>query len=102
MEISEHDFSTQVESLLEMFGWVWVHFRPARTLHGYRTPFSGKPGYPDYYAVREIHPDEFQRYHFELKSEKGKLTDDQKEWVRLTNAFVWRPSQLEEIAKILR
>jgi hypothetical protein len=44
----------------------------------------------------------------ELKSEKGKLTPAQEEWLELLKqcktieAYCWRPSQFEEIAEILR
>ena len=100
--ISEKAFATQVEDLLDMFGWTWVHFRPARTKHGWTTAMSGTKGFPDYVAAREIHPDEFQRIFFELKKENGKLSSEQEVWVRLLNAYVWRPSQIKEIAKILR
>ena len=44
----------------------------------------------------------------ELKSDKGKLTPHQEEWLALLNqctsveAYCWKPDQLEEIAGILR
>jgi hypothetical protein len=39
--MSEADLLAQVTELAELYGWQWVHFRPARTVHGWRTPVSG-------------------------------------------------------------
>jgi hypothetical protein len=43
----------------------------------------------------------------ELKSEKGKVSDKQREWLDTlkaagAEAYVWRPSQFEEAVEILR
>ena len=101
-QISEKEFQLQVIQLAKMFGWRIHAERPAWTGKGWRTPIQGDAGFPDLVLVREIHPEEVQRIFAELKSEEGKLTEDQKVWVRLLNAYVWRPSQIKEIAKILR
>lgn len=100
--ITEGEFSQQVEDLLNLFGWRWCHFRPARTEHGWRTALSGYQGFPDYIVVRDS-----RLIIFELKSEKGKLTDFQQDWLDTLKAcgqtvYVWRPADIEAIAEILR
>lgn len=126
---SEKDFSRQVEDLLNLFSWRWCHFRPARTEHGWRTALSGYKGFPDYIAVKSS-----RLLIFELKSEKGKVSPTQQEWLdiltecqrmmikeplrveqgvasipmreaKFTSApevYLWRPSDFDEIAEILR
>lgn len=102
--ISETAFSSQVEDLLNIFGWLWCHFRPARTEYGWRTALSGHQGFPDYIATRPP-----RLLMFELKSEKGKVSELQQIWLDWLGAcpesverYLWRPSQIEEIAKCLR
>lgn len=131
IKISEHDFSTQVESLLSMFHWRWCHFRPARTEHSWRTAMTGDKGFPDYIATRPP-----RLLIFELKNEKGKLTPEQEAWladlkesqrmitlepvvlqrgkmahldsgndislIPSFEVYLWRPSDFNEIASILR
>ena len=103
INITEKDFMRQVEDLLKVLHWHWTHFRPARTEHGWRTAITGHKGFVDYVAVKE------KRCLFiELKSENGKLTPSQEEWAELLKAcpgveyYCWRPSQIEDIASILR
>jgi len=102
-KITEKAFSSQVEDLLGIFGWLWCHFRPARTEHGWRTAITGHKGFVDYVAIKG------ERCLFiEIKSNKGKLTESQKEWAELLSAcpgveyYCWRPGDLESIAEILR
>ena len=99
---TEREFSQQVEDLLNLFGWRWCHFRPARTEHGWRTAISGYQGFPDYIAVRGE-----MLLIVELKSEKGKVTEQQQEWLDALKAcgqtvYVWKPHDIEDIAEILR
>ncbi len=99
LPLSERDFASQVETLLDLFGWTWCHFRPAQTKHGWRTPLSGSQGLPDYIAARPP-----WLILFELKSDKGILTDKQKEWHEILKAchgcevYLWRPGDIEVIA----
>ena len=77
--ISEADLASYVEDLLNLYRWRWVHFRPAQSERGWRTPirgggpdgFKGK-GLPDYIAVKAS-----RLLFIELKSEKGKLSKAQ-------------------------
>ena len=99
--ITEKEFSQQVEDLLNLFGWRWCHFRPARTEYGWRTPLSGYPGFLDYIAVKN------RLIIFELKSENGNLTSAQEEWLDTLKAcgqevYLWRPADIEDIARLLR
>ena len=50
--MTEAQFQNAVTEALTVFGWRWIHFRPARSEKGWRTPLSGAPGFPDLCAVR--------------------------------------------------
>lgn len=98
--ITEKDFQGQIKDLAKLFGWLYYH--TWRSIHS-------PAGFPDCVMIRG------GRLIFaELKSEKGKLSEKQEEWItamRLGQKFatmpnwevyVWRPSQIEEIIEILR
>lgn len=105
--LTETGFQQQVTQLADMFGWYWLHLRPARTKHGWRTPISGSlgAGWPDMVLVRER---DHRLIFAELKAEKGKPTDDQAKVLALlgglpsVQVFVWYPTDLAEIARVLR
>ncbi len=84
IKISEHDFSTQVEDLLQRFGWRWMHMKPAMFKDGAwssRMNEEGK-GFPDYCVVSDHRYRKDNRLIFiELKSEKGKTTPAQEAWL---------------------
>lgn len=99
----ERHFATQVEHLLDLFGWLWKHDEPAVRQSGtWATSFRGSRGFPDYVATRD------GRVIFaEIKNETGRLTAGQVEWItelRRTAAetYLWRPDDLEEIKRVLR
>jgi len=110
--ITERDFSSAVEDLFKLFGWRFSHFRPARTEKGWRTAITGDRGFPDYVAVRNA-----RLVFIELKSEKGRLTEAQAEWLELLRqcqrerlrhmevpnieVYLWKPSMFEEIVGVL-
>ncbi len=132
INISERDFSTQVEDLLKIFSWRWCHFRPAQTQKGWRTALSGDKGLPDYIAVRP------PRLLFaELKDRLSKTIPEQEGWLedlrecvkyitlepvpvhkakigslswwenesKLIPSFevyLWRPADIDEVANILK
>lgn len=89
---SEREFQREVVKRALIFGW--------RCYHTYDSRRSAA-GFPDLVLVRE-------RVIFaELKTETGKLGKEQQEWIgALANAgmeaHVWRPSDLEEIVRVLR
>ena len=102
IHITEKEFSEQVEDLLNLRGWRWCHFRPARTQSGWRTALSGTIGFPDYIAAKDG-----ALIFFELKSEKGKVTPAQREWLEDLKAcsqriYLWRPSDWDEIMEVAK
>jgi hypothetical protein len=91
--ISESELQNAIIDLARQLGWRIAHFRPAMTRHGWRTPVSadGK-GFPDLILVRD------RVIAAEIKTDKGKLTDDQETWLDAFQAAgiavaVWRPEQ---------
>lgn len=74
--MTELEFQNQVTELAEIYGWSWVHFRPAQTAKGWRTPVSGPlgAGWPDLVLIRERD----RRLIFaELKRDGGTLSAQQ-------------------------
>lgn len=93
VQISEKDFQKQVLDLARIFGW--------RAYHPFLSKWSER-GFPDLTLVRP------PRLVFaELKAEKGRVSEAQAEWVSLlretpAEMYVWRPSDLETVAEVLR
>lgn len=91
-EMTEKQFSQQqLYPLIEMLGW--------HRYHTFRSQHS-PPGWPDEALVRE------RLVFLEVKTEKGKLTDKQREWVGWLDAggaevWVVRPRHLDALAKVL-
>jgi hypothetical protein len=103
--MSEAQFMTAVMDLLALLGWRTVHFRPAQTYRGWRTPVQGTlgRGWPDIYAV---HPYRQRAIFAELKADAGKTTPDQDEVIATLRAsgqtvYVWRPRDLGSIQEVL-
>jgi hypothetical protein len=92
--ITEREFSQQVTDLADTFGWA--------TYHPYLS-IRSTPGWPDLTLVR---PPRFVVA--ELKTEKGKLSIDQDYWIGLLRdcpgieVFIWRPSDWDEIVRLLK
>ncbi len=102
----ERHFQEQVVELAHLYGWLAAHFRPARTKTGWRTPVGADgAGFPDLIL---IHPATGELLGLELKSEKGKLTRAQVEWinalrcVETVNAFCWKPHHWPLIEEALK
>ena len=91
--ITERDFQRQVLDLARLFGWTAYHPQLSKW---------SERGWPDLALVRP------PRLIFaELKRENGKTSDYQDKWLALLGAcpvevYLWRPSQLEEVAAALR
>jgi hypothetical protein len=92
--VTEKAFTQQIAGLSRMLGYKYYH--PWLSIHSPR-------GFPDCCLVKG------ERLIFaELKREKGELSPHQVEWLDLLKAtgkaevYVWRPSQIEDIANILR
>lgn len=98
--MTEADLLRAVTDLAAILGWQWVHWRPAQTAHGWRTPVQGPlgAGFPDLLLVRE----KDRRIMFvELKADRGKVSPAQVDVaLRLFAAGqdvqVWRPSDLDD------
>lgn len=112
---------TKPPGLAVIFGWEHVHFRPAMTKHGFRTPGSGSmaKGWPDLTLVR---PRDRRLIFAELKSDVAKPTPEQDTVLGILReletggepsilatgrgpqieVYVWRPRDLDDIARILR
>ncbi|MDD5510877.1 MAG: VRR-NUC domain-containing protein [Dehalococcoidales bacterium] len=99
--MTEKEFATAVEDLLNLYSWTWCHYRPAKTDKGWRTPLSGHKGMPDYIAVKGK-----RLLMFELKSDTGKVSPEQQGWLDAlgktkVEVYCWRPDQFNEIVEIL-
>ncbi|KKL26324.1 hypothetical protein LCGC14_2396460, partial [marine sediment metagenome] len=82
LKLSEADLASWLEELFDIHGYRWVHFRPARVKRGdkdtYETPYTGSKGFPDYVAC---HPIKHRLLFVEIKSEDGKVGDEQYDWL---------------------
>jgi hypothetical protein len=102
---SEAELQAHVVELAEQwFGWRWVHFRPAKTKHGWRTPVSGPlgKGWPDLILAR---PGRIVAA--ELKGDGGKVEPEQQDVLAALAAagvetYVWWPKDWNEIVEVLR
>jgi hypothetical protein len=88
--MTETELLDVVLECAHLFGWRTAHFRPARTVRGWRTPVAGDgKGFPDLVLVRD------RVLFVELKSATGRLTTEQQDWLevldRVAEAHVWRP-----------
>ena len=98
----EEQLLTHIIELAHLYHWTVAHFRPARTEKGWRTAVSGDgKGFPDLVLVRAN-----RIMAMELKSEKGKVSQEQWEWLEAlgktgAEVYLWKPNQIEEIAEVL-
>ena len=91
-DMTEKDWAAQVAQLARQLGW--------KRYHTYRSERS-EPGWPDEALVRD------RLILLELKTEKGKLSDAQKDWIRRlidanAEVYVARPRHLDELARVLQ
>ncbi len=100
--ITEKDFTKTVIDLAKTYHWRVAHFRTAMTQSGnYITPVQADgAGFPDLVLVKG------RRLLFcELKSENGRLSQAQKQWIftlmPIVEVYVWKPSNWDEIVKVL-
>jgi hypothetical protein len=95
--LTERRFADQVVTYARLMGW-----RIYRTWRSDHSP----AGFPDLVLCRARHPQ--PRVVFaELKAQRTPVTDDQRAWIDELRAcgqeaYIWRPSQWEEIEKVLR
>lgn len=100
--MTEADWSRQLRELMAIYGWQHVHFRPALTKHGYRTPGSGDlaAGWPDFVLVRD------RVIFVEIKGPTGRLSAKQTlvlAQLREAGAetYVWSPDDFDEAHSVL-
>lgn len=102
--ISEKDFQQQVVALAILHGWMVHHVRPGMSSKGaWMTQVQGHPGFPDLVLM---HPERGVIF-AELKTVKGRLSENQVEWCRGLDAagaetYVWRPTDLPFITRRLK
>jgi len=95
--LSEKAFSQQVFDLVRLTGWRVARFPTWR-------PTGTTPGFPDIVAARRGR----RTLVAELKTETGKLTPAQREWLWLlaeaggVDVYVWRPSNWRQVVQMLR
>jgi hypothetical protein len=59
LEPTEDEFQTAIITAARLMKWTRiVHFRPARTKHGWQTPLQGDNGFPDLLMIRGDLPSE--------------------------------------------
>ena len=90
--MKEKELQAQVEQIAELRGWTYYHTYDSR---------RSNPGFPDLQMLRGE-----RQVIAELKSQKGKVTDFQKDWLekfKLVGAevYLWRPSDIRDIEEIL-
>lgn len=91
--MTERDFLAQIKDLARIYRWRLYH--PWLSIHSER-------GWPDVALVRP------PRLIFaELKTDRGKTTPAQDEWLALleavpgVEAYLWRPSMFQHITEVL-
>jgi protein gp37 len=91
--MTEKELSQQVQQLARLKGY--------RVYHTFLSVYS-EPGFPDLCMAKE------GRLIFaELKTERGKVTSSQKDWLEVLAAskacevYIWRPGDWDEIVKVL-
>lgn len=98
--ITETQFAARVIAYAQLRQWHVVHYRPARTATGWRTPLIGHRGAPDLLLAREG-----TVILAELKSEKGAMRAGQAAWGKAIGNIhyrLWRPSNWGEIEQELK
>ena len=94
----EYELQSQIAELATILGWEHVAFRPLMSKRGWRTPGTGTmaKGWPDMTLVRARD----RRLIFaELKSDRGKPSDDQErvlEVLRALEGDTWQPQQVHD------
>lgn len=94
--VTEKELSAYVTELLDLHKWLWYHTYDSR---------RSNPGFPDIVAVRNG-----VILFIELKRQLGRVSQSQDDWLAALElclgqnvySYVWRPSQMREIAELLR
>lgn len=98
--MTEAQFTDAVIELAQYRRWRVCHFRPARTVKGWRTAIQGDKGFPDLVLARDG-----VVIFAELKTVHGSVHEEQEKWHTALggNVYIWRPPDLlRVIPEILR
>jgi hypothetical protein len=100
--MNEKGFQAQVIQIAKMNGWRVFHPMKMQARDGsWRTALSGDRGWPDLCLAHR----ERGFIVCELKADRGVLSQEQKEWLfhlaPWAECYVWKPSDLQNIAKRL-
>ena len=92
--MSEEDLQKNIIAMAKQFGWLIHSERPALTKEGqWRTPIQGDKGFYDLILKRYTPNRGYETLEWELKSEKGKLSEAQEAWFAVSpSTEVIRPS----------
>jgi len=93
--VTERDLREQVRDLAKLFGWMMSFSW---------TSLHSPKGFPDLVLACQVRK---RVIYAELKTEKGKVSDSQRDWLDELTAcgqevYLWKPDDIEEIARILR
>ena len=109
--MSERDLKNQIVAFARSYGWLVHHDLPSQRANGtWATATQGDSGFPDLVLVHPGNPAKrlpAQIIYAELKTQRGKLTAGQQQWLDALQAagqtaLVWRPSDLQEVLTKLR
>lgn len=94
LRVSEADWQSWVIDVARLHGWRVAHHRPARTVHGWRTPIEGDPGVPDLILARAG-----EVLLAELKTDRGRPTAEQRAWLGALgdHGALWRPRDRDTV-----
>jgi protein-disulfide isomerase-like protein with CxxC motif len=93
LRLSEKDFQQRIIDRARALGWLVYHTHDSR---------RSAAGFPDLVLARNG-----QMVFAEVKAEKGRVSDAQEEWLAALRhnpyhqVYVWRPSDLADIEKLL-
>ena len=76
-EPTEAEMMRAILDAAKVLHWRVAHFRPARTVHGWRTAIEGDAGFPDAVLVDRRGG---RCWFVELKARRGRLTGEQERW----------------------
>ena len=98
--VTEAQWQEQVIQYAQLRGWLVAHFRAGLTQRGqWMTQVAADgAGFPDLCMARNG-----TVIFAELKRELGTVSPAQSSWLeQLPNAYVWRPSDWDEVERVLR
>ena len=98
--VTEAQWQEQVVTYAQYRGWMVAHFRPAQNQRGqWLTAVAADgAGFPDLVLARNG-----VALFAELKRELGTVSEAQSSWLeQLPHAYVWRPSDWDEVERILK